>query len=179
MPRVFSAIEIENKELRKELSYVRDTINLGFNTVSQHKMHITLEFFEDLNPEQIEKYKQKLQATQIGSFHTTVKGIGSFPSEDHIRVIWAGIKEEKQIRKLYKIISQHELPSSNKHKFKPHITLLRINKPSKEQQKLLKNNIREFNDYQFGKLHVNKIKLYETQITPKGSKYKTLETFKL
>lgn len=179
MPRVFSAIELEDEKLKNELSYVRDTVNLGFNTVSQEKMHLTLEFFEDLNQKQIEKYKQKLQSTQIGSFQTSVKGVGSFPSEDHIRVVWAGLAEEKQIRKLYKIISQHKLPASNEHKFKPHITLLRVNKPSKEQQKLLKNNIREFNDYHFGNLQINKIKLYETQITPNGSKYKTLETFQL
>lgn len=179
MPRVFSAIEIEDENILKELAYVRDTINLGFNPVKTKKMHLTLEFFQNLNTDDLEKYKQKLSSTNFGKFSTNIKGISSFPSQDHIRVVWAGLSEEKQIRELYKIISHHQLNSSNKHNFKPHITLLRVNNINIRRKKRLKTNIREFQNHKFGELTIDKIKLFESKKTSQGSKYQELESFSL
>ena len=179
MARVFSAIEIEKESILNELAYVRDTINLGFKPVKASDMHITLEFFDDLDEKGIEKYKNRLSSTQIGKFESKVQGISSFPSQNHIRVVWAGLAEEKEIRKLYKIISQHNLDSSNKHNFKPHITLLRVENTNKRRKNRLKSNIREFENHEFGLLEIEKIKLFESEITYNGSNYKLIEEFKL
>lgn len=179
MVRIFSAIEIDDDELLKELSYVRDTINLGFKPVETSKMHITLEFFSDISRQGVEEYKKQLGSTELGGFASEIRGVSSFPSQDHIRVVWAGLADEKKVRELYKIISHHDLESSNKHNFKPHITLLRVENTNKRRKKRLKTNIREFQDYRFGELDISKIKLFESKITNEGSKYNLLEEFKL
>lgn len=179
MARVFSAIDIENEEVLEELKYVRDTIDLGFNKLTTDKMHITLEFFKDLDQNEINRYKRKLRETDIGSFKVDMEGVSSFPSHDHIRVVWAGLEDEKKVRNLHKIVSQHQLNSDNKHRFKPHTTLFRVNKMTKSKKKRLKNNIREFQDYKFGEIKINKIKLFESRMEGQNSKYKVLEEFEL
>jgi 2'-5' RNA ligase len=172
MARVFSAVDIEDKKLLNRLEDIRETLNLGFNPVEKEKMHITLEFFEDIDEEEIQKVKKAIDKVDLRCFNANVKDIGVFPSEDYIRVVWAGLESAK-FKELYNQVSNHSVKSSNKYDFKPHITLLRVKSPSKEQKKKLKRTIREFNNQEFGKLSINNIKLFESHLNSKNT-YKQL-----
>ena len=163
MARVFSAVNIEDEKLLERLENIRDVLNLGFNPVKREKMHITLEFFADIDEEEIDKIKQAMDEISLDSFTADIKGIGAFPSEDHIRVVWAGIEAE-EFQELYRQVSDHPVDSDNNHEFKPHITLMRVKNPSREQKKKLQRTIREFNEHEFGKLEVDEVKLFESHL---------------
>lgn len=172
MARVFSAVDIEDGKILDRLEDIRDTLNLEFNPVKRDKMHITLEFFENISEEEIDQIKNAMDEIKLESFTADVRGVGVFPSEDHIRVVWAGVNSEK-FQELYNQVSDHPVSSDNNHDFHPHITLMRVRNPSKEQKKKLKRTIREFSDHEFGKIKVDKVKLFESRIDGK-TKYKQL-----
>jgi 2'-5' RNA ligase len=126
MARVFSAIDVECEKLKDELERVRNRLDLGFKPVSKHRMHVTLQFFRDVDKEDIAALKEAMDDIEKDSFSAKVEGVGCFPSLDHIRVVWSGFENEDPIRELYTRLSQHSVEPDNTHRFKPHITLIRV-----------------------------------------------------
>ncbi len=173
MARVFSAVDIEDEPLLQDLEHVRDALDLGFNPVERKKMHITLEFFEDIGEHEIEQLKDALRSTDIQPFTAEVKSVGVFPSEDYIRVIWAGVESGKMYE-LYDQVSRHEIETSNNHEFTPHVTLMRVKNLSPGKKRKLQKSLREFQDHSFGTLTVDSVKLFESRLTGKGSQYDVL-----
>lgn len=172
MARVFSAVDIEDEKMLDRLEQIREKLDLGFKPVSKRKMHITLEFFEDLDEEEIEEVKNAIDKIDLDSFRADVKGLGAFPSEDYIRVVWAGV-EADEFEDLYRQVSDHDVESDNNHDFKPHITLMRVKNLSRDQKKKLQRTIREFRDHEFGKIEVSSVKLFESHLDGKNT-YKQL-----
>ena len=177
MTRVFTAVDIENEKVLDELEYIRNTLDMNFNSVTRDKMHITLEFFKDLNQKEIEQLKQHLEQVEIDSFKARIKGIGAFPSNEYIRVVWAGAKSDN-FRKLYRKASSHNLSSDNDHEFKPHITLFRVQNLSSKRKRKLKKGMKDHQDYRFGEIEVNSVKIFESRLNGQGSEYKTLKEIK-
>lgn len=178
MARVFSAVDIEDDRVLDRLEKIRDTLDLGFSPVNREKMHITLEFFEDISEEEISMVQKALDNIGQESFNMEIEGLGAFPSEDYIRVIWAGINSGK-IFDLQKQAGVHSVSSDNRHEFKPHITLMRVEDISRKKKSRLKTAIDQHRDEEIGEVTVDQIKLFESQMTHSGSKYQEISTHKL
>lgn len=175
MARVFSAVEVEDEKLLQELVNVRNHLDLGFSPVEKEKMHITLEFFRDVDEHEIDELKKAMDNLDLDDFKAEVSGVGCFPSKQHIRVIWAGLQNEESFHKLYKHLSSHVIDSDNNHDFKPHITLLRVKNIDIDQRRKLKRTLREFEEHNFGKMNVNSIKLFRSDLGG-GSVYRELHS---
>lgn len=173
MARVFSAVDITSEQLLKQLEEMQDKLDLGFKTVPREKMHITFEFFEEVEEDEIRELKEAMRRVETEPFDLEVRGIGAFPSEDYIRVVWAGA-ENGMMHRLYSELSEHHLESSNDHDFKPHITLLRVENVSREDKRKLRKMIKEHRDDSFGKATVDEVKLFESRLTGKGSEYELI-----
>ena len=178
MARVFSAIDIEDDKVLRKLKNIRDTLDLDFSPVKPEKMHVTLEFFEDIDQDEIKKIKKAVSNIDLDSFEIKLQGLGAFPSEDFIRVVWAGVESSK-IFELQKQAGLHNISTDNKHEFKPHITLIRVDNISQGKKKKLKSMIEEHKDEDFGTVKVDKVKLFESRITGKGSNYRKISEHKL
>lgn len=178
MPRVFSAIEIEETEALNKLKQVRNETDLGFQPVPTEKMHITLQFFKKPDRQQIKKIEKALDNIQQKPFNAEIKGLGAFPSKNHINVIWARIQSE-QIFNLQKQVSQHKVPGSSQHDFKPHITLHRVKKLRKGQKKQLHKKFEEYNGRKIAEIKINKVKLFESIMDENGPQYRELKVKKL
>lgn len=173
MARVFSAIDIEDPKILDRLEELQERLDLGFKTVEREKMHLTFEFFEDLNGEEIEQLKSHLENIEFNSFETDIKGIGVFPNEDYIRVVWAGLESEK-IYNLYEKVSDNGLKSENNYDFIPHITLMRVDEVTPGKKKKLQKILKEFEDEYIGSIEVKRLKIFESELGPEGSRYKVL-----
>ncbi|WP_414837724.1 RNA 2',3'-cyclic phosphodiesterase [Candidatus Nanosalina sp. VS9-1] len=178
MARVFSAVDIEDEDVLDQLEKTQERLNLGFNTVPREKMHITLEFFEDVNEKQIDKIKRSIRNIQIDSFQASINGVGAFPSEDYMRVVWAGLKAP-EIFRLKKQVSTHGVTSQDQNSFTPHITLLRVQDINPKRKRKLQKHIDEYREHSIADFEVNKVKLFESVLTENGSKYRILEEKKL
>ena len=178
MARVFSAVDIEDEEVLNQLEKIRDTVDLGFSPVSTEKMHITLEFFEDITGKEISSVQKALDNIEQNRFEMSIEGLGAFPSEDYIRVIWAGVNSG-EIFNLQKQSRLHSISSDNRHEFKPHITLMRVEEISEKKKGKLKTAMNEHRDQKFGKINVDCVKLFESKMSPEGSKYREISVHKL
>ncbi|MFB6241298.1 MAG: RNA 2',3'-cyclic phosphodiesterase [Candidatus Nanosalina sp.] len=178
MARVFTAIDIEDDKILKELENVRDTIDLGFSQVPGEKMHVTLQFFEDIDREQIKKVEKTLDNIEVDPFGAEIRSVGAFPSEDYIRVVWAGMKFH-EVFDLQKQAKVHDVPSENHDEFKPHITFLRVDDVSGKRKEKLQRSIQEFKEYSFGTVEVESVKIFESELKPSGSEYTVLSEHEL
>lgn len=171
MPRVFTAIDIP-QEISKKLAETQEKIGVG-TPLPAEKMHITLEFFQDINEDEIEEIKKGLEKTDLQPFQVKVKGLGVFPSKDHIRVLWAGIESEK-IREIYRKTSDATPESDNDHDFLPHVTISRIKDMRRGDKKKIHRGLEKHRDRKFGEFKASNIKLYRSDLTQRGTKYTEL-----
>lgn len=178
MPRVFSAIEIEDSNIQQRLKEIRNETDRGFKPVPEEKMHITLQFFKDIDKRELEKVKQALNSVDKNSFKAEIKGLGAFPSKDYIRVIWAGI-ESDEIYDLKEQVSNHRVESSNSYEFKPHITLHRVENLKNGDKKYLHKKFEKYRDRKIADLNINEVKLFESILEEDGSRYEELEVKRL
>jgi len=178
MARVFSAVDIEDRKVLEELEHVRDSIDLGFNTVPAGEMHMTLQFFEEVDQDGLEEIKDAMKAVSVSTFGAEIKDIGAFPSKEYIRVIWAGLQAEK-INRLYREISSHSIESDNDHEFMPHVTLARVKNISPQKKSKLQKSLEEYRNHDFGELKVKSVKLFESKLTGNGSSYQVIHEVEL
>lgn len=173
MARVFSAVDITDEELLDELVLAQEQLDLGFNPVNREHIHVTLEFFEDIEKSEIEKLKQAINEVGLKSFSAEVNGLGAFPSLDYIRVVWAGFEGGK-FHALRHQVGLHDVDHSNDHEFTPHATLVRVKDLSKKKKQKLQKIIREYEDHRFGEIEVNSVKLFKSELGPHGPEYTKL-----
>ncbi len=173
MARVFTAFDIEDEKILEELENVRDRFDLGFKPIPREKMHLTFEFFKDINEEEIDELKNAMDEIDVESFSSRLKGVGAFPSKDYIRVVWAGVENGK-FHEIHRQVSSHGVESDNGHDFVPHVSLLRVEDVKGERKRKLRRMLREFEDHDFGSIEVNKLKLFRSDLKPRGSEYTEL-----
>lgn len=176
--RAFTAIDIENSKKLEKLEKLQEEINYGFNKVKPEKMHITLQFFQNIDKSQVKQIKEAMQNIKLGVFEIKIKGVGVFPSRKHVRVVWAGIESNK-IFELKKQASKHGVKDSNSHEFQPHITLARVNDINRTEKKKFRQKIEKHQNQTITETSIDTIKLFESIHNGQKTEYKTLKEEKL
>lgn len=176
--RVFTAVDIQDRELLLKLEEMQEELDYGFNKVEPDKMHITLQFFQNVKDEEVDEVIEAMRDVDKDPFSLEIKGAGVFPSKDYIRVVWAGVKSE-DIHELKERVSNHSVPSDNNHDFHPHVTLARVDKISRRDKKEFRKKLEEYEGERIGELEVNSVKLFESVPTGNGNEYRLLEKVKL
>ena len=147
----------------------------GMKTVEPHNLHINLKFFDEINENDAERMKEKLEGLNgSGKFTVKMKGINFFPSEKFIKVVYIGVESEPLI-KLNELIENEAQTLGFKKEDKaytPHITLAR-NHSNNEEIKSFKTEemLFEFN--------VTELEMLESELTSFGPKYTVIKTVKL
>ncbi len=150
--------------------------------VESKNIHITLKFLGDINEKNIDKIEDILKnaTVNIKPFKINLEGVGVFPNENYIKIIWIGIKKTENLDEIFNKIN-HELNSllsiNKLQKFIPHITIGRV-KSSKNKEKILEI-IEEYKDKKFSENLVDSIKLKKSELTPKGPIYSDVIKIKL
>jgi 2''-5'' RNA ligase len=170
--RGFSAIEVSGG-LADELLRVREAVDIGFSPVRKQDFHITLQFFENLGMEDAERIAESARKADTEPFEAEVRGLGAFPSEEHIRVVWADVLGQEMFD-LKNTVSDHRVEEDNSHEFHPHITLLRVSEAAPRQRRKLRRSLEEFGDHHFGTLEVDRLKVFESD-----DGYREIETVRL
>jgi len=178
MSRVFSAVEIEDENTLETLKQVRNKTDHEFRPVPEEKMHITLQFFRDIDQEEIDDIKQAMHDTNLKAFKAEIKGLSAFPSEDYIKVIWAGVEAE-EMHELKDQVSRHEVEAEEHEEFRPHITLHRVDSISPEEKEELHKTFKKYRDEVITEITVDKVKLFESHVDEEGPSYEVREEVEL
>jgi 2'-5' RNA ligase len=176
--RAFTAVDIEDTGIQVELEKLQRKLGFGFNLVKPEKMHITLQFFKDVDDEEVEKIIAAMKDADVEPFKLEIRGAGVFPSKDHVRVVWAGVESE-EIFELKKQVSEHPVEEGNNHDFHPHVTLARVDKISPRHKKQFREKLEDVEDELVGEIEVDSVKLFESIRTGNGTEYRELEKVEL
>ncbi len=182
--RLFLAIPIQpNVHLLKQKTFLITNLSEeSINWVKDENMHLTLKFIGKTSAKQIPEIINAVEneAKNFGSFPMVLERVGIFGSNYHARVVWVGIRKNKQLQTLQETIIQ-ELEKigfpSDRQNFVPHFTLGRIKKIQHKDhfrrvmERVEKGFIQE--------AKVDSFVLFESILTPDGPVYKTIKRFDL
>jgi len=175
--RLFIAVEISN-EVREKISEVQKYLLCDeIKVVHPELIHITLKFLGEVDESKLDEIKTALSYITFQPIHLKCKGVGVFPNENFIRVIWAGVEgvsegDMPRLKALADQVEKHMVAlrfEKNEHNFSPHIT---IGRP--KEQVDLSEFLKKYKNNNFGSFRVDNIKLKKSTLTPKGPIYEDI-----
>ncbi len=181
--RAFLAIDLDD-DLKPKINRVIKEfkqIDTKIKYVELANLHLTLKFFGEIDTEGLELLEEKIAkvVSEFKPFDIKIKGCGSFPNNNHIKVIWIGIDGDSIIRELHDNLDKEftKLGFDRDKKFSTHLTIGRM-KSAKNKDKV-KATIEEFTDIEIGEMTVNRISLKKSTLKPSGPVYEDLKVFEL
>ena len=184
--RTFIAIPLD-EQAHNQLSALQSKLrrsDADVKWVDASNIHLTLKFLGEIDDTQAENVK--LYLSEIAKTHRPftihLQGIGAFPRIAYPRVVWAGIDEgagecQELARATDEAMARLGFEKENR-PFSPHLTLGRVRSP-RNRSRLIALLEKEKNFASRGKVSVEKIILFQSTLTPKGSIYTPVKEFPL
>ena len=193
--RLFVALDIDDV-IRSRIARFLDGVR-GFapdaRWAKAESLHVTLKFIGEKSEDDGKKIKQALQTIATDRFEMSIRGYGFFPGARSPRVFWIGIEAGSKLSSLAAMVDVRlaslDIPKEE-HAFSPHITMARggggSGSPRKQQEDRPNRNFQRLQEKlavlpapEFGTLTVREFSLYQSQLSPGGSKYTKLAGFGL
>ena len=195
--RIFIGIDLD-PEVRARIGRFLEGVE-GFapdaRWMRPESLHITLKFIGEQPPEQVEAITERLRRVESTAFEIRAGGHGFFPTAKAPRVFWIGIHAGPQLAELAGSIdiATTELGIPHEERpYSPHLTLARAGagrrSGSPKWRKddgpnatfaVLEKRLAAMADLDFGKMTAREFILYQSQLSPAGSKYTKLQRFAL
>jgi 2'-5' RNA ligase len=176
--RCFVAVDLDPSLTGKIMQMQNQIIGFDVKLVERDNLHFTLKFLGDVNESRLENINNALAgiASSVDSFSINLRGVGVFPSEKFIRVVWVGCGN-KNFSDLYDSVNGTLAKLFKKEKAAPHLTIARVRsaKYSKEIVDFVNKNM----DAEIGSMVVDKIKLKKSTLKPAGPVYEDFAVFEL
>jgi 2'-5' RNA ligase len=193
--RLFIALDIDDA-IRERIARFMQGVT-GFapevRWARPESLHVTLKFIgEQLEPA-IERIKAALSTIEASPAEIHFRGYGFFPTAKSPRVFWVGIEADPQLAALAREIDERIAPlgiPKEDRAFSPHLTLARgagrsgsprrhkADIPNRTFQRL-QEKLAALPSPEFGTMTARDFFLYQSQLSPKGSKYTKLARFDL
>lgn len=178
--RLFVAIEIAPEIREKLVSFVEKLQKSMGNArwANPEGLHITLKFLGNVADERRTAIESALAHVEASHFSISVRRVGVFPNSRSPRVLWAGIESGPELSALVEKVETSMAPlgfTGEKREFAPHVTLARFNDP----RKVNVSSALAVPDVSFGTMTATEFHLYESKLSPKGSRYTKLANFSL
>jgi 2'-5' RNA ligase len=193
--RIFIGIDLD-PEVRARIERFLEGVE-GFASearwVRPEALHITLKFIGEQPPERVEAITERLRRVEGSAFEIRAGGYGFFPTAMAPRVFWIGIHAGPQLAELAESIdiatAELGIPREDR-PYSPHLTLARAGagrrSGSPKWRKgdgpnatfaVLEKRLAAMADLDFGKMTAREFILYQSQLSPAGSKYTKLQHF--
>lgn len=178
MIRAFLAFDISS-EVKNNLGTFLSPItkeSKEIKWVDPQNYHVTLKFFGNIDEAKMVNSISKIVEENISSMKPVTfscEGIGCFPQWQRPKVIWAGLRGEKEgliglQKNLEVAFEKLDFPKEDRD-FKMHLTLARIKSLPKERGWL--KNLEVASAQKFGEIVVDHVTLYKSQLTKEGPVY--------
>jgi 2'-5' RNA ligase len=192
--RLFVALDIDDvvrSRIARFLDGVRE-FALDARWARAESLHVTLKFIGEKSTEDVERIKSALDTIVADAFEMNYRGYGFFPSARSPRVFWIGIGAGPTLSALAALVDDRlasfDIPKEE-HAFTPHLTLARSGSSGSPRRQKADRPNRNFQRLQeklaalpapeFGTMTVREFFLYQSQLSPAGSKYAKLAGFAL
>lgn len=151
--------------------------------VAPHQFHFTLKFFGNLAPDQVQAAGRALAqaAAAAAPFALELSGLGAFPRPESARVIWAGCAGGRAELEALAAAAEAALVAAGfvaeARRFSAHLTLGRLGDGGPGPE--LAQAVRAAAGRPFGRVPVDRIVLYRSDLRPAGPVYTVQAQFPL
>lgn len=180
--RSFIAFDIDNDSVVNRIASAQKLLiqtNADLKLVEPKNIHITVRFLGAINPEMIEKVYAAMKNVKFTPFNIQLTGLGVFPTTNYPRVVWAGITDgADQLKSIFEQLEPqiHDLgfaPDPNG--FSPHLTIARVRSGANKQR--LVDLVQRQENFDFGIIRADSLRLKKSQLSPRGPAYSTLKEY--
>ena len=174
--RCFVAVDLD-PQLRRTVDKLQAELSgLDTKLIKPENLHFTMKFLGEVDEGTVNKVKIILNdvASRYKPFSVTLKGVGVFPSEKFVRVVWIGAA---QLSDLQNEINETLSPLFKKEKPAPHLTIARV-RSQKYLTKIIAF-IKNHRNEEIGTMYISELKLKKSTLTLEGPVYEALAVFKL
>jgi 2'-5' RNA ligase len=177
--RSFLAFDIDDQKILSRLAEAQGMLaNSGadLKMVKPKNIHMTIRFLGDIHPPMIDSIYEEMKQISYTPFTVELVGLGAFPKLNYPRVVWAGIK--KGANELKDVFGQLEPRlrglgfNPDMKGFSPHLTIARVRTGRNKAR--LAELVRELEDYEFGTIRAECLRLKKSDLTPRGPVYTNL-----
>jgi 2'-5' RNA ligase len=195
--RIFIGIDLDSQVQTHIGRFVEGVQSLAPDArwMRPESLHITLKFIGEQTPAQVEIIAENLRRLKASAFDLRVSGYGFFPTAKAPRVFWIGVSPVSDLAALAASIdaatSAAGVPREER-PYSPHLTLARggagrrSGSPKRRAEDrsnaifgMLQKRLAAIKEPNFGTMTAREFILYQSQLSPAGSKYTRLETFPL
>jgi RNA 2',3'-cyclic 3'-phosphodiesterase len=193
--RLFIALDIDD-DIRNRIAHFMEGVR-GFapdaRWVRPESLHVTLKFMGEQPEAMVEPIKRGLATVSSSALEIQFCDYGFFPSAKSARVFWVGIAAGPQLASLAATVDDAVAAlgvAKEEHAFSPHLTLARAaggsGSPRRRPGDRANRNFQHLQEKlaalpapEFGTMMTREFFLYQSQLSPKGSKYAKLARFTL
>jgi 2'-5' RNA ligase len=193
--RLFLALDIDENIRASITCFIEDvrTFAPGARWMKPESLHLTLKFIGEGPDSSIGEIQRELANLNASSVQVRFRGYGFFPAAQSARVFWIGVEAGPPLASLAAAID-NKMESAGIAKkdrtFNPHLTLARSPGASGSPRgrkddgrnrifQPLQEQLATRPPAEFGTMTAREFFLYQSQLSPKGSKYTKLATFGL
>ena len=174
--RVFAAIEIPDGIKEGILEASRYFALRDVTLVRKEALHITLQFFGEIEDKDVAVIKSAMDSIKTGGFEVTVQGISYFKPE-RIRVVYAGITQgADKITGIHNRLAE-SMKIHDEERFLPHVTIARVR--GMKDRRAFVELATEYEEHNFGTFAVDSLVLKKSTLTSGGPVYELLHESKL
>jgi len=142
------------------------------------QLHLTLRFVGEIDPPQAEDLAAELGRIDAPRFELKIAGVGHFEKKDRLNALWAAVAPSSPLEVLQQKVERtcQRIGLEPEHrKFTPHVTLARLGGRSAPVGDWVAAN----GTLAAGPWSVDEFRLYESQLTPGGSLYEPIISYRL
>jgi 2'-5' RNA ligase len=156
-----------------------DKKEMEFFWTPKENLHVTLNFLGDVGVEALPVLETVIEkATEaLPPAKTSLRGMGAFPDDHHMRVLWVGVRKSRGLAGLQSELAEKLTEAGfeqEDREHQPHLTLGRLKKA-----RTAVDLISPFVRTSFDDLHVRSIVLFESLVVGSHPVYKKLREFEL
>jgi RNA 2',3'-cyclic 3'-phosphodiesterase len=193
--RLFIALDIDDA-IRERIARFMEGVSAfapDVRWLNPESLHVTLKFVGEQPDATVDQIKHALKTVAERTTEIHFRGYGFFPTAKSARVFWIGIEAGAQLAALASEIDNATASlgiAKETRAFNPHLTLARGaggsgsprwrkgDGPNRAFQRL-QEKLAALPAAEFGTMTPREFFLYQSQLSPKGSKYIKIERFPL
>jgi 2'-5' RNA ligase len=145
--------------------------------------HVTLKFLGETDESRLSAVREAVGSavaeSGVDPFEARLGGLGAFPSEDYITVVWVGVDDDGSMATLHDHLEANTTElgfDSEDHDFTPHVTIARMDHAG---GKAAVQSVLRTRDPTVGTTTVSEVRLTESMLTDDGPVYETVDRYPL
>lgn len=193
--RLFIALDIDDAIRERISRFVEGVRNFAPEArwMTPESMHVTLKFIGEQPEESVMQIENSFAGISAFGAAIHFQGYGFFPGAKSARVFWVGMEAGPELAAMAGLVDDKIAQlgiSKEERPFSPHLTLARSaggsGSPHRNKSdgrnptfQKLQEKLSALPSIEFGTMRPREFFLYQSQLSPKGSKYTKLASFPL